>query len=54
MKANELTWQDIELIIKIADNALDRIDRELLVKMGEVGYYTAILDMFNETKNNNP
>lgn len=54
MKADELTWQDIALIIKIADNALERIDRELLVKMGEVGFYTAILDMFNETKNNNP
>lgn len=46
-----MKWQDIRRIITIADNLLNRLDYEQIKKMGEEGYYTEILNRYNEGKN---
>lgn len=46
-----MTWQDIRRIITIANNLLNRLDYDKIKKMGEEGYYTEILNRFNEGKN---
>ena len=51
MGKNELTWQDIQRIVKIADNLCNSLDYEQILKMGEKGYYTEILNRFNNTTN---
>lgn len=46
-----MKWQDIRRIIRIADYLLNRLDYNKIKKMGEEGYYTEILNRFNEGKN---
>lgn len=49
-KANQLTWKDIQAIVRIADSLLNSFDYEKVRKMGEEGYYTEILNQFNKQK----
>ena len=51
LKDSALKWQDIRRIITIANNLLNRLDYDKIKKMGEEGYYTEILNRFNEGKN---
>lgn len=47
-----MTWQDIKNIIRIANNLQNSLDYEQIMKMGEQGYYTEILNRFiNEQQN---
>lgn len=50
MGKNELTWQDIQRIVQIADNLCNSLDYEQVLRMGEKDYYTEILNRFNNTK----
>ena len=50
MKANELTWRDMQSIVKIADHLCNSLEYDKIKKMGEEGYYTEILDRFNKEK----
>ena len=45
-----MTWQDIRRIIRITNNLLNRLDYAKIKEMGEEGYYTEILNRFNEGK----
>lgn len=49
--ASKLTWQDIQRIVQIADNLCNSLDYEQVLRMGEEGYYTEILNRFNNTTN---
>lgn len=49
---NEITWRDIQSIVRIADNLLNSLDYSKIKKMGEEGYYTEILNRFNKESNN--
>lgn len=40
---NDLTWQDIRRIVKIADAELGRHTQDELAEMGEEKYYEMIL-----------
>ena len=44
----ELTWKDIRKIIQIADQMLNSLDYEQIMRLGEEGYYTEILKRFNQ------
>lgn len=46
-----MTWQDVRRIKTIADNLLNRLDYDKIKELGEEGYYTEILNRFNEGKN---
>lgn len=46
-----MTWQDVRRIMTIANNLLNRLDYDSIKKLGEEGYYTEILNRFNEGKN---
>lgn len=50
MDKNELTWQDIQHIVRIADTICNSLEYDKIKKMGEEGYYTEILDRFNKEK----
>ena len=45
-----LTWQDIRTIVGISNQVLNTLDYDKIKKMGEEGYYTEILNRFNQTK----
>lgn len=45
---NELTWRDVQSIVRIAGNLLNTLDYDKIKKMGEEGYYTEILNRFNK------
>ena len=49
-RSDELTWRDIQSIVRIADNLLNSLDYEKIKKMGEEGYYTEILNRFNKER----
>jgi hypothetical protein len=51
MGKNELTWRDVQRIVQIADNLCNSLDYEQVLRMGEKGYYTEILNRFNNTTN---
>lgn len=51
VKKDGLTWKDIQRIVKIADNLCNSLDYEKIKAMGEQGYYTEILNIFNNTPN---
>jgi hypothetical protein len=53
MKANELTWRDMQRIVKIADHLCNSLEYDKIKKMGEEGYYTEILEQFNKEKYGN-
>lgn len=40
----DLTWQDIRLIVQLADNVLESTDKKELLAFGQQGYYTTVLD----------
>ena len=46
----ELTWQDIRAIVKLNNHALNSLDYEKVVGMGEEGYYTEILNQFKNQR----
>ena len=48
---SKLTWQDIQRIVKIADNLCNNLEYDKVKRMGEEGYYTEILNQFNNTTN---
>lgn len=50
MDKEELTWRDIQSIVKIADRLCNSLEYDKIKKMGEEGYYTEILDRFNKEK----
>lgn len=45
-----LTWQDIQRIIKIADQMVDEDEDGRLLTMSEEDYYKELLDRYMETK----
>lgn len=45
-----MTWQDIRRIIQIADNFLNSLDYEQIMKLGEKGYFTEILRRYEQDK----
>lgn len=47
---NSFTWQDIKAIVHIADEELELHSKKDLVKMGEEGYYTLILQQYESLK----
>lgn len=48
VNASKLTWQDIQRIVKIADNLCNSLEYDKVKRMGEKGYYTEILNQFNK------
>lgn len=46
----ELSWRDIQRIVKIADYLCNNLEYDKIRDMGEEGYYTEILDRFNKEK----
>ena len=48
---NDLTWRDVQSIVRIAGNLLNTLDYDKIKKMGEEGYYTEILNQFNKERN---
>ena len=49
----ELSWRDIQHIVKIADHLCNSLEYDKIKKMGEEGYYTEILERFNKEKYGN-
>lgn len=45
-----LTWQDIQRIVKIADQMVDEDEDGRLLTMGEEEYYKEVLQLFKEGK----
>ena len=50
MKFYELSWRDVQSIIRIADNMCNTLDYEKVKRMGEEGYYSEVLKRFNDGK----
>jgi hypothetical protein len=46
----ELSWRDMQHIVRIADHLCNSLEYDKIKKMGEEGYYTEILDRFNKEK----
>lgn len=46
----ELSWRDMQRIVKIADHLCNSLEYDKIKKMGEEGYYTEILNRFNNEK----
>lgn len=46
----KLTWKDIKIIVTSADFFLEINTKKELIKMGEEGYYTAILKEYERFK----
>lgn len=46
-----LTWRDVQRIVQIADNLCNNLEYDKVERMGEEGYYTEILNRFNNTTN---
>lgn len=51
MDKGELTWRDVQRIVQIADNLCNNLEYDKVKRMGEEGYYTEILNRFNNTTN---
>lgn len=51
-QSKDITWRDVQSIVRIADNLLNSLDYDKIKKMGEEGYYTEILNRFNKEKTN--
>lgn len=49
----ELSWRDMQRIVKIADHLCNSLEYDKIKKMGEEGYYTEILEQFNKEKYGN-
>lgn len=49
----ELSWRDMQHIVKIADHLCNSLEYDKIKKMGEEGYYTEILERFNKEKYGN-
>lgn len=49
----ELSWRDMQRIVKIADYLCNSLEYDKIKKMGEEGYYTEILERFNKEKYGN-
>ena len=49
----ELSWRDMQRIVKIADHLCNSLEYDKIKKMGEEGYYTEILERFNKEKYGN-
>lgn len=49
-QSKEYTWRDVQAIIRIADNLLNSLDYDKIEKMGEEGYYSEILNRFNQQR----
>lgn len=47
-----LTWQDIELIVTIADMVLKDMDKKELLHIGKENYYKQVLYQFSNSKSN--
>lgn len=47
-KPRELTWKDMRKIVRIADQMLNSLDYSQIMRMGEEGYYTEILNRFKQ------
>ena len=47
--ASKLTWQDIQRIVKIADQMVDEDEDGRLLTMSEEDYYKEVLDRYMET-----
>lgn len=45
-----MTWRDIKAIVHMADEELELHAKKELVKMGEEGYYTLILQQYESLK----
>ena len=50
IELHSLTWRDIQRIINIADRLCNDLEYDKIKAMGEEGYYTEILNSFNEEK----
>lgn len=48
--SKDLTWRDVQCIVRIADNLLNSLDYSKIKKMGEEGYYTEILNRFRKER----
>ena len=46
----ELFWRDVQRIVQIADNLCNNLEYDKIRDMGEQGYYTEILNRFNNEK----
>ena len=44
--ASRLTWQDIQRIVKVADQMVDEDEDGKLLTMGEEDYYKEVLDRY--------
>ena len=53
-KIEELTWQDMKLIVNIADDLVREFTEPHSVIVSEEDYYKAVLLAYRKTKNNNP
>lgn len=40
----DLTWQDVRLIVQLADSVLEEIDKKDLLAFGQEVYYKTILE----------
>jgi len=48
VNASKLTWQDIQRIVKVADQMVDEDEDGRLLTMSEEDYYKEVLDRFNK------
>lgn len=39
-------WEDVKLLVHLADTTLEKYDKKDLLKMGEEGYYKEIFDAY--------
>lgn len=50
---SDLSWRDMQRIVKIAGHLCNSLEYDKIKKMGEEGYYTEILERFNKEKYGN-